>query len=202
MYLFRFQTDRRRNDPKSLIYDAKKSRWYAPESCSVSKYEHEGTEPHPKSEFLRIWMLDRRCSGIFELSMVWADWDESAQKSILSKTIAIVIRLMQSRSCVSRWWFFAITCHVPSAESSKAINAFGSLSSDIARKHFDRAMRKLSYLKYASDTYQAIRIVCPVCQNMPNTFNLASFDTLVSNLTESFILPKPRIFHFMDFCIC
>ena len=161
-----------------------------------------GTRRNPESEFLRIWMLHRRCSGIFELSMVWADWDESAQKSILSKTIAIVIRLMQSRSCVSRWWFFAITCHVPSTESSKAINAFGSLSSDIARKHFDRAMRKLSYLKYASDTYQAIRIVWPVCQNMPNTFNLASFDTLVSNLTESFILPKHRIFHFMDICIC
>ena len=92
---------------------------------------------------------------------------------------------------------FAITCHVPSAKSFKAINAFGSLSSDIARKPFDRAMRRLSYLKYASDTYQAIRIVCTVCQNMPNTFNFASFDTLISNLTESFILPKQIIFHFV-----
>ena len=89
---------------------------------------------------------------------------------------------------------FAITCHVPNAESSKA---FGSFLSDIARKPFDRAMRKLSYLKYASDTYQAIRVVCSVCQNMPNTFNFASFDTLISNLTESFILPKHRIFYFV-----
>ena len=32
-----------------------------------------GTRRNPESEFLRIWMLHRRCSGIFELSTVWAD---------------------------------------------------------------------------------------------------------------------------------
>ena len=44
-------------------------------------------------------MIDRRFPGIFHLSTVWTDWDESAQETILSRTIPFMIRWMQSRSC-------------------------------------------------------------------------------------------------------
>ena len=44
-------------------------------------------------------MIDRRFPRIFQLSTVWADWDESAQKTILSRTSPFMIRWMQSRSC-------------------------------------------------------------------------------------------------------
>ena len=138
-------------------------------------------------------MIDRRFPGIFELSTVWADWDESAQKRILSRTIPVAIRWMESRSCDSRWWFFANTCHVLSAESSKAINAFGSFLSDIARKHFDRAMQNLSYSKYASDIYQSIRIVCPyfrTVHEMPNTTS--------DMLTSGTNFERDRIFSFVN----
>ena len=163
-------------------------RWYAPGSSGISKYERAGTSliQQSKSAFLVVWVFEFwNIHGLHRLGWVGSKVNLIENDRGLDKIDAIEIL------CFSLM-IFAITCHVPNAESSKA---FGSLSSDIARKPFDRAMRKLSYLKYARDTYQSIRIVCPVCQNMPNTFNFASFDTLISNLTESFILPKRRIFH-------
>ena len=69
------------------------------------------------------------------------------------------------------------------------MNAFGSLLSDIARKPFDRAMQKLSYSKYASDTYHSIRIVCTVCQNLPNTRITTLKKSAQTFFPESFVLP-------------